>query len=91
MIGVITKGAKDGLTGALNLGGGFIGTVIVNVLALAILWMAVMAALGANEITEAAVKPISDMGHSVGELMKSAPQYVPIPGMSGQSMKSMTQ
>lgn len=38
----------------------------MNVLALVILWMAVMAALGANEITEAAVKPIADMGNSVG-------------------------
>ncbi len=32
----------------------------MNVLALAILWMAVMAALGSSKITEAAVKPIAD-------------------------------
>lgn len=51
----------------------------MNILALVILWMAVMAALGANKITEAAVKPIADMGGSVGQLMKSAPQYIPIP------------
>jgi len=60
-------------------------------LALAILWMAVMAALGANEITAAAVKPISEMGDTVGGMMKKAPSYVPIPGMGGQSMASMTQ
>lgn len=89
-IGVITKGTSDGVNKALGLSGGFIGTIIVNMLALAILWMAVMAALSANEITKVAVKPIADMGNSVGELMKHAPQYIPIaPG--GHSMKSMTQ
>lgn len=38
-----------------------------------------MAALGASKITEAAVKPIADFGHSIGELAMKAPQYIPIP------------
>lgn len=50
-----------------------------------------MAALGASKITEAAVKPIYDMGNSVGELMKHAPSYIPIPLSGGHSMKSVTQ
>ncbi|MDD2916880.1 MAG: hypothetical protein PHH70_03495 [Candidatus Gracilibacteria bacterium] len=90
-IGLIDQEAKNGVSGVLDTGKGIIGTIIMNVLALVILWMAVMAALEANDITKAAVKPISEMGNSVGELMKHAPQYVPIPGTGGQSMKSMTQ
>ncbi len=38
-----------------------------------------MAALGASKITEAAVAPIQSMGTKVGELAKSAPQYMPLP------------
>lgn len=38
-----------------------------------------MAALGASKITEAAVAPIHSFGKSIGDLAKSAPQYIPIP------------
>jgi hypothetical protein len=51
----------------------------MNILALVILWMAVMAALGASKITEAAVKPIADFGSEIGKLAMKAPQYIPIP------------
>lgn len=73
------------------MGKGIIGTIIMNILALVILWMAVMAALSADHITEHAIKPIADMGNSVGELAKHSPSYIPIPGLQGQSMKSITQ
>lgn len=93
-IGVITGGDLQTVKSGLGLTGNFIGTIIVNVLALVILWMAVMAALKADDITGAAVKPISDMGDELGKLMKSAPQYMPLPlpgGMHGQSMASLSQ
>lgn len=89
--GLLDPKASGAAHKALSTGTGIIGTIIVNTLALVILWMAVMAALGASKITESAVKPIADMGNSVGELMKHAPQYIPIPGTNGQSMKSVTQ
>lgn len=38
-----------------------------------------MAALGSDEITKAAVAPIQSMGSKVGDLAKSAPQYIPLP------------
>jgi len=63
----------------LDIGKGIIGTIIMNVLALVILWMAVMAALGADDVTKAAVEPIQKFGGSVGDLMMKAPQYIPIP------------
>ena len=90
-IGLLDKETKAGVSGVLDTGKGIIGTIIMNVLALVILWMAVMAALSANDITEAAVKPIAEMGNQVGGLMKSAPQYIPIPGTGGHSMASTTQ
>lgn len=71
----------DTLDASFGTGQGLIGSVIMGFLAIVILWMAVMAALGASKITEAAVKPIADMGNQVGSLAKSAPQYIPIPGM----------
>ncbi len=90
-IGLLDAKTKDGVSGALDIGKGIIGTIIMNILALVILWMAVMAALSADEITGAAVKPISDMGNSVWELMQKAPSYIPIPWTKGQSLKSVTQ
>lgn len=51
----------------------------MNVLALVILWMAVMAALGADDITGAAVAPIQSFGDEIGKLAMKAPQYIPIP------------
>jgi hypothetical protein len=89
--GLLDSEAKSWVSSALDIGKGIIGTIIMNVLALVILWMAVMAALGSDEITKAAVSPISEMWDSVWKLMKSAPSYVPIPGTGGQSVKSVTQ
>lgn len=57
-IGILDSETKSGVSSVLDTGKGVIGTIIMNVLALAILWMAVMAALGASKITEAAVAPI---------------------------------
>lgn len=48
----------DVLGEGFQTGQGLIGSVIMGFLALAILWMAVMAALGSSKITEAAVAPI---------------------------------
>lgn len=60
------------------MGKGIIGTIIMNVLALVILWMAVMAALGANHITAHAVEPLANMGNEIGKLAAHAPQYIPL-------------
>lgn len=85
---VLTKDQKSGLNGALDLGKGVIGTIIMNVLALVILWMAVMAALNADEVTKSAVAPIKSFGDKVGELALKSPQYIPIP-LPGGSKVSM--
>gem|GEM_PF-7102198 len=57
----------------------------MNVLALVILWMAVMAALNADEVTKSAVAPIKSFGDEVGKLALKSPQYIPIPLPGGKS------
>lgn len=78
-IGLLTPEVKSWTSKALDLGKWVIGTIIMNILALVILWMAVMAALGASKITEAAVAPIKWFGDEIGKLAMKAPQYIPIP------------
>ncbi|EKD29290.1 MAG: hypothetical protein ACD_78C00454G0004 [uncultured bacterium (gcode 4)] len=82
----------DNLGTGFRTGQGVLSTVILGFLALAILWMAVMAALSADEITGHAVEPIANFGKSVGELAVKAPQYIPLklPGMDkGVSIHGM--
>lgn len=56
-----------------------ISNIIIYFIALAVLWMAVMAALNANEITKWAVEPFTKMGTDIWWLIKSMPKYTPIP------------
>ncbi|MDP2104009.1 MAG: hypothetical protein Q8K26_03750, partial [Candidatus Gracilibacteria bacterium] len=84
----------DNLGTGFQTGQGIVSTIILGFLALAILWMAVMAALSADEITGHAVEPIANFGKSVGELAVKAPQYIPLklPGMDkGISMHGLGQ
>ncbi|OIP55067.1 hypothetical protein AUK10_00115 [Candidatus Gracilibacteria bacterium CG2_30_37_12] len=83
--GLLDPAVKSGGSKALDLGKGVIGTIIMNVLALVILWMTVMTALGASKITEAAVAPIKGFGDEIGKLAMKAPQYIPIPLPGGKS------
>ncbi|MDD2565656.1 MAG: hypothetical protein PHZ26_02145 [Candidatus Gracilibacteria bacterium] len=80
--------------GVVDVASGFISYIIMNALALGILWMAVMAALSSSKITEAAVKPFSEAGDAVGKFIQNSPKYAPIPGlpkgMKGQSFESMS-
>lgn len=64
-----------------------IGTLIMKIFGIVVLWWAVMAALRSNEITKAIVEPLHSFGTQVWGLVTKAPQYAPIFG--GQSMKSM--
>lgn len=55
-----------------------IGKLIVELFGVVILWIAVMAALGASKTTKAVVEPIAAFWKSVGELATKAPTYAPI-------------
>ena len=69
-----------------NLGFGVLGKILINFLAIGVLWMAVMAALKSSKITEGAVKPITDFGSQLGQAAKNLPQYMPIPFPGGKTM-----
>ncbi len=66
-----------------------IGTLIMKIFGIVVLWWAVMAALRSNEMTKAIVEPLHAFGTQVWWLVTKAPQYAPIFG--GQSMTSLGQ
>lgn len=61
---------------ALNISKWILGTIIIDFLALWVLWMAVKAALSADDITKKAFAPFEKMWDS---FIKDAPKYAPIP------------
>lgn len=62
--------------------------MILDILAIIVLWMAVMVALKSSEITKQAVDPIAGFGSSIGKLAMNMPKYVPIPlGKDGNGNK----
>ncbi|MDD2871392.1 MAG: hypothetical protein PHS49_05355 [Candidatus Gracilibacteria bacterium] len=66
---------------------GIVGSLILKVFGIVILWGAVMAALRTSEITKTITQPLHDFGAKVGQIMTSAPGNLPLFG--GQSMNSM--
>lgn len=64
---------------AVKLGATAIGKIVISILAIVVLWMAVMVALKSSEITAEAVKPIAEFGGSMGKLALDMPKYMPIP------------
>lgn len=67
-----------------------IGAMILEMLWLAVMWMAVMAALKSSTITASVTDPIEKFGDSIWELIKKAPTYAPIlPG--GMSVWGLAQ
>lgn len=68
----------------------FLAQLIVDLIALAVLWMAVMAALKSSSITANVVQPIASFGENIWKTAMKLPQYAPVfPGW--QSMRSMQQ
>lgn len=67
---------------------GVVGTLILQLFGIIILWWSIMAALRSSEITKQIVEPIHGFWTQVWGMMAKAPTYAPIfPG--GQSMQSM--
>lgn len=70
--------------------------LIVEIFGVVILWIAVMAALGASNTTKNIVEPIQQFWNSVWELAMKAPTYAPIipnpsgwPNLSAASLKTV--
>lgn len=72
-------GLANGVGGVGQIGMGTIGRLIVMILALIVLWLAVVAGSKSSDITQAAIEPIESFGKSVGGTITKLPQYIPIP------------
>ncbi|MDP2090556.1 MAG: hypothetical protein Q8K30_03060 [Candidatus Gracilibacteria bacterium] len=70
-----------------GVGLGIVGSLILKIFGIVVLWGTIMAAMRTSEITKQITQPIYDLGASVGKVMMSAPGNMPIFG--GQSMQSM--
>lgn len=81
-----TGTAKATGAAAIKLGATAIGKIVISFLSVAILWMAVMAALGSSEITGKAIEPIASFGNNMGKLALDMPKYMPIPIGGGKHM-----
>ncbi|MDD4151145.1 MAG: hypothetical protein PHR68_00865 [Candidatus Gracilibacteria bacterium] len=81
---------KNVVGGILSGGAGAVSQLVINLIALAILWMSVMAALKSSDITASVVQPIAAFGESIGKTAMKLPQYAPIfpGGMSASGMRS---
>ena len=87
--GDVTSGNTTGnIMSALNMAGGIIGTIIVDIIALVFIWVAFMAAKGVSKVAAAAFAPFEEIGNKMGALAASIPKYTPIPG-TGVSMGSI--
>lgn len=79
--GDVTSGNTTGnIMSALNMAGGIIGTIIVDIIALVFIWVAFMAAKGVSKVAAAAFAPFEEIGNKMGTLAASIPKYTPIPG-----------
>lgn len=53
--------------------------IILSLIALAVMWMGVKAAVSADEVTKMAFAPFERFGNSVGKLVMNIPSYIPTP------------
>ncbi len=86
----------SGPVGIVAGAGSALGSIIVQLFGLVILWIAVMAALKWSETTGKIIAPIEQFGTSVWKLVASAPSYAPIiptgsGGLSAQSLPTLSQ
>lgn len=66
--------------------GGIFGTMIINVIALAFMWIAFMAAKNVSKTVSKVVSPFEEIGKSIGGLSKSIPKMIPLPSKLGGSV-----
>lgn len=84
----ITEFFKTIWTNSANATLWVVGTLILKIFGIVVLWWAMMAALRTNEITKAVIEPLYQFWTKVWEMAKASPQYLPVFG--GQSMSSLS-
>jgi len=53
--------------------------IIITLIALAVMWTGVKAAVNYDEVTKAAFSPFAKLGDSVTTFVQHAPSYLPLP------------
>jgi hypothetical protein len=69
-------GVTNGVTGAFS---DIFAHIILSLIALAVMWMGVKAAVSYDEVTKAAFAPFEKFGNSVGNFVQNIPSYLPTP------------
>lgn len=69
-------GVANGVTGAFS---DIFAHIILSLIALAVMWMGVKAAVSYDEVTKAAFAPFEKFGNSVGNFVQNIPSYLPTP------------
>lgn len=71
----VTGGAKGFADGAKDI----FAHIILSLIALAVMWMGVKAAVSHDQVTKAAFAPFEKFGNSVGNFVQHIPSYLPTP------------
>ena len=74
--GKTVAGAAGGLAEA---GTDIFAHIILSIIALAVMWMGVKAAVSYDEVTKKAFEPFAKFGDSVGNFVQHIPSYLPTP------------
>ncbi len=70
----------SGVAGGLAEGGTDIfAHIILSIIAIAVMWMGVKAAVSYDEVTRKAFEPFAKFGDSVGNFVQNIPSYLPTP------------
>lgn len=69
----------DGAKGLKDATEDIFAHIILSIIALAIIWMGVKAAVSYDEVTKMAFEPFAKFGDSVGNFVQHIPSYLPTP------------
>lgn len=75
---VVTENSTDFFSSLWNWALWIIGSLIIKVFGIVVLWWVMMAALQTSKVTEEIIKPLVDFWSQVWSVVKQAPMYAPI-------------
>lgn len=69
----------DTVGGLAEVGTDIFAHIILSIIAIAVMWMGVKAAVSYDEVTQKAFAPFAKLGDSVGNFVQNIPSYLPTP------------
>lgn len=73
------KTVFDAAAGVGAVGTDIFAHIILSIIAIAVMWMGVKAAVSYDEVTKKAFEPFAKFGDSVGNFVQNIPSYLPTP------------